>query len=120
MRLAVLLLNKMHIIGSYKLDSKLFGKLNQVGVYLLLTRIGVVGGVRLVGLMTLKLKIEVIAKEVLEPTHSLACTLDVALEQLLRNLAADAGRAANQTLVVLLQKGVVDTRRIEIAFGESY
>ena len=120
MGLAMLLLDEMHVVGSYEFDVILACKLYQILVHLLLSGIGVVGGIGLVGLVTLHLEVEVVAKEVLEPAHGLFCLFDVALHDFLRYLATNAGRAAYQTLVILFQHIMVDTGVIEIAVGECY
>ncbi len=118
--LAVLLLDKVHVVGGYQLDIVFLGKLHQVAVHQLLPMVGVGGGIGLVGLVALHLKVEIVAEQVLEPDDSLLGTLEVGLHYLLRYLAADAGRAAYQPLVVLLQQVVVDARMVEESFGEGY
>ena len=95
MRLAVFLFHKMHIVGGNQFDIIFSGKLNQIFVYLLLLGIGVVGCVGFVGLVALHFEIEIVAKQILEPTHRLFRLFDVAFQYLLRNLATDTRRATD-------------------------
>ena len=60
--------------------------------------------------MALQFEIVVVAKEVVIPLRSLACSLDVVVDNLLGHLASDACRAHNESLVISLKVGTVGTR----------
>ena len=65
--------------------------------------------------MALQLKVIVVAEEVVVPLHRLAGTVEVALHNLLRHLAAEAGRADDEALVVFLEVVAVGARTVVIA-----
>ena len=69
--------------------------------------------------MALHLKIVIVAEQFLEPEHRLFGALNVAIHDFLRHLATQAGRAADNSFVVLLQKLVVDSGVVVVALGEG-
>ena len=110
--LAVLLLHKVGVVRRHQLDVVFPRQAYQLRLHLHLPAVGVVVRIRLVRLVAHQLDVVVVAEHPLEPQHRLLRTFQVALHDQLRNLAAQARRADNQTLVVLLQHLVVYPRAV--------
>ncbi len=124
-RLGMLFFYEMYVIGGYEFDIIFACKGYKNGIDLPLTLIDVLVGCRFVGLMSLKFKIIVATKEILKPLHRLLrfgestvvkIVYTVAALQTEHNLlwqfAAEAGGAADNTLVILLEQFFVDTARV--------
>ena len=109
--LGVLLVHEVYIVGADELDAILMGQFYQHLVSLLLQgeRLTVSPLRRVLHLMALQLKIVVVAKQIVIPLHGLTGTGHIALQNLGRHFACNAGRADNQSLVVALQVGTVGT-----------
>ena len=112
MCLCILLIHKVSIIRTDKFDTILTCQFYQHLIGFLLQRerltIGTDVGVR--HLMTLELEIIVIAKKTMIPLYRLTGSSDITLQNLMRHLAGDTGRADNQSLMVSLQIGTICTR----------
>ena len=107
--LAMLLLNKVHIVGGYKLDVVFTRKLYKILVYMLLFGKRIVCGIGFVGLMALHLEVKVFTKKVLEPLHSLLGLCNVAFHYKLRYLASYTCRATDDAFMILFENVVVET-----------
>ena len=112
MRLAMFFFHKVHIIGRDDLHIVFFRQLQKDFVHLLLSFVNFGVAARLISLMSLDFKIIILPKKVLEPLYCFLCTFKVAVHDFLRHLARETGRTANHTLMVLLQKAVVNARII--------
>ena len=110
MRLAVFFFHKVHIIGRDDLHIVFLRQLQKDFVHLLLSFVNFGVAARLISLMSLDFKIIILPKKVLEPLYCFLCTFKVAVHDFLRHLARETGRTANHTLMVLLQKAVVNAR----------
>ena len=111
-RLAMALLHKMRVVRRHQLDPVLPRQPYQLRLHLHLPAVRLVVRVRLVRFVAHQLYVVVLAEHPLEPQHRLLRTLQVALHDQLRNLAAQTRRAHNQPLVVLLQHLVVYPRAV--------
>ena len=109
MGVGVLLVEEVRIVGADELDIVLPRELDEHGVDAPLLLIGLLIAVGFVGLMTLELDVIIIAEHALEPTYRLFCSLQVAVQHFLTELASEAGRAGDDSLVVHLQQLVVNT-----------
>ena len=109
-RLGILFVHKMDVIGTNHLYAILLGIFQQFGIGLLLQRISLVVGAGDGCLVALQLQIEIISKKILIPADSLFGLIQLVVDNLFRDLAADTGRADNQSFVVLLQFIAVGTR----------
>ena len=116
-RLAVFLLHKVDVVGRDDLDIVFLRHLQDDFVHFLLALINLRIATWFVGLMTLYLKIIVIAKQILEPLNAFLRPCHVAIHDFLRHLARETGRAANHAFVVFFQQAVVDARIVIKAFG---
>ena len=107
----IVLVDKVAVVGAYKLHAIFLGKLDKLLVGTLLQGEGLAVGTlaRVFHLVALKLQIVVVAKHTLVPLQCLARSLDVALEDLGRHLACDTCRAYNKVLVIFLKVLAVGT-----------
>ena len=107
--LGIVLIHEMGIVGAHQFDAILTGQFDDHLVGLLLQGEGLAVGplVGILHLMALEFEIIVIAENALVPLDGLTGSLDVALEDLVGHLAGDAGRTDDETLMKLLQVGVV-------------
>ena len=107
MRFGVLLLHKVHIVGGYDFDIMLACQVNEHLVHHFLYLVGMLVGSRLLGLVALQFYIVVLAEECLEPFDGLLGLGEIlcaeSLHDFLWQLATQAGGAADESLVVLLQ-----------------
>ena len=87
-RLAVLLLYKVHVVGGHQLDVVLPRQLYQHRVHPLLPLVGLPVGIGLVGLVTLQLDIVVVAEHPLKPQHRLLGAFQVAPHNQLGDFSA--------------------------------
>ena len=78
MRFCILFIHKVDVIGADNLNVIFPGKLQQLGIRLLLKRIGFVVGTGNSGFMALKLQIVIIAKQILIPAYSFFCLFQLA------------------------------------------
>ena len=103
MELAILAVHVVQVVRRDKPDIVLLGELDEAGVGLALLRQAVV----------LDLEEEVLAAEDLEVfAHERVGALHIVLQDGARNLAGDAGREADDALVVLAQEVLVDARLV--------
>ena len=116
MRLGIVLVHKMHIIGTYQLDAEFLGILYQLGVHLLLHPVGVMVGAGHRGLMPLQLQIEVVSEELPVPPDGLLGLFQLSGRDAAGNLPTQTGRTHNQPLVVFLQFHAVGPRTHVEAF----
>src|SRR5690554_8008985 len=69
--------------------------------------------------MPLQLQVVSLPKHPLVPANGLPGSVEIALHDLLRHLATQTGRSNNQSLVVLLQQLLIDTRPVKKALHRS-
>ena len=113
--LAIVLVHEVHVVGGDDLDAS-FGCQAQdafVGHLLLLIDSAVTTG--LIGLMSLYLKIIVVAEDALEPERGILGFLVLAVGDVARHLAGETRGGDNQPLVVLLQQFTVDAGLVVLA-----
>ena len=107
MRLGILLVEEVDIVGTHNLEIVLAGELEQRLVnplfevkYLLVC---LLGG----RFVAMELEIEVVAKDLLITLDSTLCLGHIVVDDMLRNLATYAGRAADEPLAMTLQEGKI-------------
>ena len=117
MGLGVRLVGEVDVVGADELHVVLAGEANQLGLDAHLQLVGLVVGARHGGLMALKFNVIVVAHQLLPPAHAAVGALDVAGHEQLRQLAAQTGRADDETLVVGRYLLLVRARVHVKAFG---
>ena len=119
MGLAVLLVDKVAVVGAEHLGLRLLGQLHDDGVGTLLQGVGIAVGTDAAfrDLMALDFQIVVVAEDALVPGDGPACAINVAVQNLARHLAAQTGRADDETLVVGRYLLLVRARVHVKAFG---
>ena len=107
----------MAVVGADEFYAIFLGETDKRLISFLLQRerLPVGNEIRVLHLMTLELKIIIIAKQVMIPLTCLTRTVDVAFQDLRRHLTGNTRREHNQSLVVLLQFGTVGTGFIVVA-----
>ena len=113
--LAIVLVHEVHVVGGDDLDASLGGQAQDalVGHLLLLIDSAVATG--LVGLMSLYLKIIVVAEDAFEPERGILGFLVFAVGDVARRLSGETRGGDNQPLVVLLQQFTVDAGLVVLA-----
>ena len=117
MGVGILLVDKVGVVGADEFNVQFSCKLDQSIINQALFLIGFMIGPSHCGLVALQFKIIVVTKHTLEPLDGLARLVHLSSHDELRYLATQAGRAANQPLVVLLQLAVVGTGVVIHALG---
>ena len=119
--LRVLLVNEVGVVGAYQFYSIFLRKLHQHAICLLLQREGlsVCKNTRICHLMSLKLKIIVIAPDAMIPFHSLASALYVTLDNLLRHLTTDTCRADDKVFMECSKILAIGSRTTVISIHPS-
>ena len=115
MRLGILFVEEVDVVGSDDLHTMLLTQLKEDGIDLLLLLVGLLVAERVVGLVTLQLKVEVITEEPLEPLDALLRLVDIAIHDVLGDLSTEAGRGGDDALMVRLQQLLVDTWAVVVA-----
>ena len=112
MGLAVLLVDKVAVVGAEHLGLRLLGQLHDDGVGTLLQGVGIAVGTDAAvrDLMALDFQVVVVAEDALVPGDGPACAVNVAVQNLARHLAAQTGRADDEAFVKLFQVGRVGAR----------
>ena len=112
MRFGIILVHEVAVVGADELDAVFAGQFYEPFVgFLLQGECLAVGSLaRVFDLMPLQLQVVVVAEEVLEPLHTLLRPLDVASQNLARNLSRYACRAADEVLVEAFQVGMIGSR----------
>ena len=110
-RLGIVLVDKVAVVGAYKLHAILACKVDKLLVGTLLQWEGFAVGtlVRVFHLVALQLEVVVVAKHTLIPLQSLSRSSHIALQYLRRHLAGNTCRAHNKVLVILLKVFAVGT-----------
>ena len=110
--LGVFLVHKVGIVRAYHLDTHLFRHFQHhlIGTLLQRVRLSVGPYMRVFHLVALQLQVVVVAKNAVIPLRSLACAFDVVPQNLAWNLARDARRTNNQSLVIGLQVFAIGSR----------
>ena len=109
--LGILLIHKVRVVSAYEFHAIFSGKLNQHLVCLLLQgeSLPVSPLVRVLHLMSLQLKIIIVAPHALMPLNGLSRALYIALENERGDFAGYTCRADDKPLMVFLQIGMVCT-----------
>ena len=112
MSLGILLVDEVYVIGADEFDAILMSQFDEhlVGLLLQGERLTVSALRRILHLVALQLQVVVIAEDALVPLYGTACTFDVAVQDLTRDLAGNTRRTDNQALVVALQLSMIGTR----------
>ena len=112
MRFGVVLVHEMRVVGAHQLHSILSGKLHHSLVRLLLERerLPVSPYIGVLHLVSLQLKIIIVAEDTFVPLYRLARSGDVAFKYLRRDFARYARRTDDKVLVITLEVGSVRTR----------
>ena len=117
MGIGILLVDEVAVVGADELDVQFAGKLDQRVVDQALLLVGLMVGASYGRLVALQLQIVVVAEHALEPLDRLTRLIHLTAHDHLRHLAAQAGRAADDPLMVLLQLTVVGPGVIVHALG---
>ena len=113
--LGMLLIDKVDIVRTNRLDLELLGQLAQGLIDLELHAVGFMVSTLDCRFVQLQLQIVILSKDLLIPAHGLLGTLHILLQNTTRNLATQAGRTADQPLMVAFQLVAVRTRTHVIA-----
>ena len=116
-RLGVVLVDEVHVVRADRADMVFRGQLPQVFVDLQLHGVGLVVRTLDGGLVELQLEEVVLAEEVLVPQHRLLGPGVVLGRNGARHLPGQAGRAADQPLVVFFQLRAIRSRAHVESFG---
>ena len=117
--LGVLFLHKMRVVGADYLHTMFVCQVYQYRIHLFLFLIHILVASWLVGLVALQLDIVILTEHRLKPLYRLLRPRDVACHNLLRQLAAQARRRADDTLVKLLQQVFVNTAGVVESIGHE-
>ena len=115
MRLGILFVEEVDVVGSDDLHTMLLTQLEEDSIDLLLLLVGLLVAERVVGLVTLQLKVEVITEDPLEPLDTFFRLIDIAVHDVLWDLPTEAGRGGNDALMMRLQQLLVDTWAVVVA-----
>ena len=107
----IVLVEEVRVVGADELHAVLACQFDEDRVHALLHFVGLTVGslCGVLHLVALQLQVVVVAPDVVEPADCFFCTFHVAPCYLLGHFAADAGRADDESLVVLSQVLVVGT-----------
>ena len=119
-RLGVVFVHKVHVVGTDQTDAVFRGQSAQMLVHFELHRIGFVVGPLDGGLVQLQFEVIVVAEEFFVPQDRLLGLLHVVGRNRAGHLARQAGRTADQPLVVFLQLDAVGTRTHVESFGPRF
>ena len=91
MRLGILFVEEVDVVGGDDLHTMLLPQLEEDSIDLLLLFVGLLVTERVVGLMALQLKVEVITEDPLEPLDALLRLINIAIHDVLGDLPTEAG-----------------------------
>ena len=116
MCLGSFLIFKVTVIGTYYLYTIFLCKLYEYFVGFLLQRISltVCHQTWVFYFMALQLKVEIISKDTMIPFASFSCTLDIIMDNLVRDFTCNTSRTHNQAFMILLKLLTVCTGTIVI------
>ena len=110
--LSCFLILKVTVVGTDQFNAIFLGKFYEHLIGTLLQVVGLTIGkdtwiIR--HFVALQFQIVIITEKMMIPFTSLACTFDITIQNLLRNLASNTSRTDNQILMIFLQIGTIRT-----------
>ena len=117
MGIGIFLIDEVRVVCTDEFDVQFLGKLYQCVIDEALSLVGLVIGSCYGRLVALQFQVVIVTKHALEPLDGLTCLGHLAAHDELRHLASQTGRAADDTLVVLLQFAMVGSGMIVHALG---
>jgi len=114
MGFCILFIDEVRIVGADDLDAILACQINEYRINLFLALVDLLVSTGFLRLMALEFDIIILSEEVLEPLNGLFRFGEIAtfydtVQDLLRQLTAQAGGAADDTLMPFFQQLLVDT-----------